>query len=173
MNSDQTLEIPILQTPRLHLQPIKSSHAEEMFFLLSDAELYHFTGGNPPDSVASLRDRYEFLRRGLSPDGSEHWLNWVLLLKEGGVVGYVQATVTEVLIRVAWVVGAHWQGQGFASEAAKTMVQWLETNYQKPITARIHPRHLASQQVAARVGLTATSEMVDGEVVWRKNRAWD
>lgn len=34
-------------------------------------------------------------------------------------------------------------------------------------TANIHPGHHASAKVAARAGLTATTEEIDGERVWR------
>jgi hypothetical protein len=59
------------------------------------------------------------------------------------------------------------QAQGFAAEAAQALVSWLHGQGANVITANIHPDHHASAKVAARAGLTATAEELEGERVWR------
>jgi RimJ/RimL family protein N-acetyltransferase len=80
----------------------------------------------------------------------------------------VQATVAAdgLLADVAWEVGVPWQGRGIASEGAGALVGWLVERGVADIRACIHPQHEASAAVAARAGLAATSDVVDGEVVW-------
>jgi RimJ/RimL family protein N-acetyltransferase len=67
---------------------------------------------------------------------------------------------------IAWMIGRSWQRQGFASEAAVAVVEWLTAEGVERIRALIHPEHHASAAVAARAGLSSTNEIVDGEEVW-------
>jgi RimJ/RimL family protein N-acetyltransferase len=69
---------------------------------------------------------------------------------------------------VAWVIGASWQGRGYGSEAAQALVAWLELAKVPKIRARVHPQHIASQQVARRAGLRPTAQFLDGEEVWSR-----
>jgi RimJ/RimL family protein N-acetyltransferase len=90
----------------------------------------------------------------------------------GGAAGTVQATISGGgrSAEIAWVVGAPWQGRGYASEAARALVGWLDRRGVRVITACIHPRHDASAAVAGRAGLSPTADSRDGERVWRRER---
>lgn len=113
----------------LILEPLSADHAEAMFQLLDDAELHRYLDQPPPSSVAQLRERYARLESRRSPDGLEHWLNWVV---RGGdeVLGFVQATVLPSGDAwVAYVIGrAHW-GRGHAFGASRAMFQHLREAY--------------------------------------------
>jgi len=111
-----------LETPRLRLEPQTAAHAQAMFAVLSDPEIYRFENA-PPTSAAALHERYAKLETRRSGDGREEWLNWVLRLRSGDPIGYVQATVqADGQAFVAYVLGsAHW-GQGLASEASAAMI---------------------------------------------------
>jgi RimJ/RimL family protein N-acetyltransferase len=158
-----------IRTERLVLVPLAVDDAEEMALVLGDQRMYEFTGGEPLP-LERLRERYRQLVVGRSADGSERWLNWVVrLADDGSAVGAVQATVAAdgSNADVAWEVGVPWQGRGIAAEAARALVDWLVERGVADIRACIHPEHAASAAVAARAGLAATSEVVDGETVWR------
>jgi RimJ/RimL family protein N-acetyltransferase len=137
-----------------------------MVEVLSNRDLYLFTGGDPPD-LAGLEAQYEAQVTGPSL-GEEVWHNWILRPNDTGeAVGFVQATVIGDSADVAWVVGVDWQGRGFASEAAAAMCNWLATQGVEKFTAHVHPGHAASQRVAASLGMQATDKIdSDGEVVW-------
>ena len=139
-----------------------------MIDVLSADELYGFTGGSPP-SLERLEAQYRAQVAGPAT-GDEVWHNWILRLVESGTaVGFVQATVVDDAADVAWVVGLDWQGQGYATEAAKAMCEWLADNGVTRFTAHIHPEHLVSGSVATAIGLAATDEVDDdGEVVWAR-----
>lgn len=138
--------------------------------VLSDPALYSFTGGTPL-AVAELRSRYRRWAAG-SPDPAVTWCNWVIRLREADcLTGAVQATITgrtgASAAEIAWVVGTPWQGRGIATEAACGLAGWLAERRTQVIIARIHPEHHASAAVAAAAGLSPTSQMHDGEVLWR------
>jgi RimJ/RimL family protein N-acetyltransferase len=160
----------IITAERLVLTPLREADADTMVDVLGDERLHAFIGGHPA-GLADLRRRYGRLRAG-SGDPDEIWLNWIVRRGvDEAPIGTVQATVTRLgdgwTAEIAWVIGVPWQGQGFAAEAATAMVTWLRGQGVRVITAAIHPDHHASAGVAARAGLTATSEDVDGERVWR------
>jgi RimJ/RimL family protein N-acetyltransferase len=152
-------------TERLELLPLKVEYAGEMARVLSARELYGFIGGEPP-TVEQLTERY---RRQIAGSGrpGEYWLNWVISL-DGVLVGYVQATVIGDEAEIAWVVGADWQGQGIAKEAATGLAEWLrEQDSAVRIAAHVYPEHPASQAVARAAGLVATGQLDDdGEELW-------
>lgn len=155
-----------LRTDRLDLLPLRAVDAAEMVGVLSNSDLYSFIGGGPP-SLVDLESHYTAQIAGPS-SGEEVWHNWIVRPNDTGMaVGYVQATVTGDSSDVAWVIGVEWQGQGFASEAAAAMCNWLATQGVESFSAHIHPGHIASQRVAESLGMEATGEIdSDGEVVW-------
>lgn len=71
---------------------------------------------------------------------------------------------------IAWVVSSRRQGRGYASEAARALVAWLDGHGVATIEAHIHPRHEASAAVARRAGLLPTERFDDGERLWRRSR---
>lgn len=179
-----------IQTPRLLLEPLAVRHAAEMVQVLAAPQLYLFIGGRPP-TLGELTERYQRLVAGPSAGRSEGWLNWVIRRREDQrLSGTVQATITVdpasatgpagaanpaagaadpggLRAAIAWVVGARWQGCGYATESAQALVRWLREHEVMTIVAAIHPDHAASAAVARRTGLVPTSERADGEIIWR------
>ncbi|MEV0472784.1 GNAT family N-acetyltransferase [Streptomyces prunicolor] len=162
------MDTELISTARLDLIPLSVTHAEEMATVLSSPALHTFTGGAPL-TPAALRTRYERLVAG-SPDPAVSWLNWVLRLRtDAHLTGTVQATVTGSEAEIAWVVGAPWQGRGFASEAAQGLVSWLAAHPAiRTVVAHIHPDHHASAAVATAAGLTPTGKWQDDEIRWQR-----
>jgi RimJ/RimL family protein N-acetyltransferase len=157
-------------TERLVLRPLRVADADELVGVLGDPALHEFIGGRP-DTLEELRRRYEAMVAGSGrPD--ELWRNWVVRRRDDAApVGTVQATLTRHAdgwrAEIAWVVGVPWQGRGYAVEAARALVGWLEAAGAGEIVAHIHPDHAASARVAAGAGLVATADEVEGERVWR------
>ncbi len=91
---------------------------------------------------------------------------------DGQALGYVQATgeVVEGVLtaHLAWVVAVPHQGTGAATAGAWGMITWLCERGVQRLVADIHPEHGASQAVAGALGMTATEEIVDGEVRWAR-----
>jgi RimJ/RimL family protein N-acetyltransferase len=166
----RAIEAAIITTERLVLVPLVAEDADELCDVLHDDRLHDFIGG-PPQSRLELHDRFVLLAAG-SPRAGETWMNWVVRRRfDSKAVGTVQATIKVVngreVARLGWMVGVDWQNQGFASEAAVALVQWVGRQGVEDIGANIHPDHEASATVATRAGLHQTEEVFEGERVWR------
>ena len=159
-----------LATDRLDLVPLRVADAAEMVAVLADPALYAWIGGAPP-SRAELVRRFRAQVAGRSPDGREVWRNWIVRERpSGAATGFVQATIVvdrPPSAEIAWMIGMPWQGRGYATEAARALVAWLEARGVRSIVAHIHPDHAASAAVAERAGLAPTGKLVEGERVWR------
>jgi RimJ/RimL family protein N-acetyltransferase len=132
--------------------------------LLDDAALHAYTGGRPA-TVEELRARFARQAAGRSPDGTQRWLNQVVRVS-GTAVGYVQASVTGDNAELAWVIAVPHQGRGYAREATLRMVAALRAEGVRTFTAHIAPGHIASERVAAALGLVPTATVHDGETLW-------
>ena len=150
----------------LSLRPLSVEDAAAMTVVLADDSLYRFTGGSPP-TEEELDRRYSAQVRGISPDGSEIWINRVVTLG-CKPIGYVQATLSRDggIAEVAWVIGVPWQSHGYAKRAIRLLLDELAGRGVSSLVAHIHPDHMASQRVAESIGLLATDETNDGEVRW-------
>lgn len=160
---------PALRGGRLVLEPLRVEHATEMATVLADADLFTFTGGSPPSRTV-LEQRYA--RQVAGPaDPAQEWHNWVVRLgADGPAVGYLQATLGPApgVAELAWVVGTSWQGRGIARQAAALVLEDVLTRGDVTrVVAHVHPDNVASQRVAASLGLVPTPLLVDGEVEWR------
>ncbi|HEY6137570.1 MAG TPA: GNAT family N-acetyltransferase [Thermoanaerobaculia bacterium] len=116
----------MIRTARLVLEPLTVAHAPAMFALLSDPALYTYLDFPPPPSLEHLQRVYARLETRRSPDGTEEWLNWIVVL-DGAPIGFVQATIyPDRRANVAYVFGsAHW-GHGYATEAVAAMLAQLD-----------------------------------------------
>jgi RimJ/RimL family protein N-acetyltransferase len=148
---------------------MRPADADEMVGVLADQRLYSFIGGGPPDRE-SLRASYARQAAGQSADGTEEWHNWIVRLRpDGTAVGFVQATIVDAgaVAGIAWLIGVPWQDRGFAVEAVRGLVTWLDRRGIRTVVAHIRPDHHASGSVARRAGLEPTDEFdEDGERIW-------
>ena len=114
----------------LVLEPLTAAHADVMFEVLSDPEIYRYLDDNGPPSAAHLRGLYTRWEARQSADGSEIWLNWMVRLTDQQPIGYVQATV--VASRTAWiayVLSSKYWGHGYALLATGAMLDHLTAAY--------------------------------------------
>lgn len=149
------------------LEPQLASHAAELYAAISDPSLYEFIDNKEPASEDALRERLTKLETRLSPDGTEHWLNWVVRNPAGEMVGYVQATVTpDHCAEIAYVLGrAHWR-KGYAHAACVAMISELRSNYGVTrLTATLDPANDASLALLRKLGLRLVWTDVPGQEV--------
>lgn len=155
-----------LITDRLVLAPLDEDDAPDMVRALLDGSWSAVTGDGPaglPGFQARYRD-HATAQRAIG----EVWHDWVIELgSSGGAIGVVQATVSNRVARITWMVAPAWQRRGYATEAATAMVNWLRNHEVDRLTALVHPDHVASCRIAAAVGLSPSDRVDDdGRVLW-------
>jgi len=124
-----------------------------MFEVLRDASIYTYLDFGPPPSLEHLQRVYATLERRVSPDGSEQWLNWIVV-REGAPIGLVQATISANGCEVAYLLGsAHW-GHGYAIEAVTAMLAELDGC---KFFATVDERNARSIRLLARIGFRHVS----------------
>jgi [ribosomal protein S5]-alanine N-acetyltransferase len=145
-----------LHTSRLVLEPLVVAHADALYPILCDPRQLEYLDQGAPASLEALRERYRKLESRRSADGSEHWFNWAIVLREGDAdaIGFVQATVLDD--HRAWiayqVTTARW-GQGIASEATRAMVEHLTAHYAvTQCLATVDQRNERSWRLLERLG---------------------
>ena len=149
---------PPLLTSRLRLEPQTRAHAPEMMHVLADPRIHTHIPTDPPTDEHALAERYARLETRRSPDGLEHWLNWIVY-HQNTAIGTVQASavIAEATSDVAYVFHPDFWGQGFASEAMQAMLEHLKTNLGvRTFTANVDTRNQASQRLLERLGFQKT-----------------
>lgn len=157
-----------LETERLLLEPIRADHADGMYEGLRDPSLYAYQTDAPPRDLASLRARYERLATGHSLDELAHWLNWILIVREGGAAaGYVQATVEKGRgsAEIGYLVLPAHQRQGFGGEAVGAMVAHLFAAGVGGLHATVDVRNSPSITLIERLGFTRTATRRSEDVI--------
>jgi [ribosomal protein S5]-alanine N-acetyltransferase len=119
---DQT----VLETRRLRLEPLTAAHAPLLFEPLRDERLYRYEAVEAPASIEELVARCTLLEKRRSPDGSERWLNWVVRLHDGSVVGRMQATVRSDHTLIGYDIFVPYWRNGYGKEACAAMLDFLE-----------------------------------------------
>ena len=153
------------------------AHAEELFDVLREPGLYEFLDEEPPPSVESLRQKLARSESRKSPDGSEHWLNWIVRDERGRMAGYVQATLfPDGEANIAYVLGSsHW-GRGLAYRAVDEMLRLVAVEFGVNVFhVRTERANLRSIRLAERLGFSAATSgesarkgIPPGEILMRK-----
>jgi ribosomal-protein-alanine N-acetyltransferase len=142
-----------------------------MFGLLAEPDVWSYTDSEPPASVEELAARHRRLESRQSPDGTELWLNWAVRYGSE-LIGFVQATVRpDRRIDLAYVIGKRFWGRGFATDAARTMVDFLDAAFPgADMIASVDHRNTASLKLLSRLGLIVCDESDPGNVLLRRAR---
>jgi RimJ/RimL family protein N-acetyltransferase len=148
-----------ITSPRLILEALRESHAEDLWCVLADPRIYRFLDDKPPASLSALAERFRKLERGRSVDDDEIWLNWTVQTTEGRCIGFVQATIyPDRSAAVAFVVGANYWGKGYGREATEAMLRSLvESCSIRGAFATVDPRNVASQNLLLSLGFGKVS----------------
>lgn len=150
----------VLENAMVRLEPQVAGHAEAMFEILSDPAIYEHEN-EPPPSVEWLHMRFRQLESRSSPDGTEHWLNWVIRLSTSELIGYVQATVyPSQRAAIAYELNSRYWGKGLATAAVKLMVTELVSNYDvQTLSAVLKRTNNRSRSLLERLGFVIAPEV--------------
>ena len=154
-----------LRAGQLVLEPLCVAHADAMFKVLREPQLYRYLDYAPPPSVEHLRAVYERLEKRKSPDGADDWLNWVVRESKGPPVGFVQATVMPGGDAwIAYVIAVARQRHRLGTLATALMVDHLASDYGvKRFLASVEADNAPSIRLLERLGFGLASAEVGKE----------
>jgi RimJ/RimL family protein N-acetyltransferase len=108
--------------------------------------------------------RYALWEARQSPDGRELWLNWAAKLREPGeYVGWFQSTVRRGgQAEIAYMIFAPYRRHGYATEAARAMIDYLSRRHRvATIWITVDRRNAASLAVGHSLGFCRREESGD------------
>lgn len=148
----------MLRTLRLVLRPLEEDDLDDLFELASDASVMRFVGdGQPLD-----RDRTARWIANASALFRSRGLGTHAILENGSFVGFCGLVIpSHGEIELLWGLSPRHQGRGFATEAARAMLEHAGRMGIARVIATIAPEHTRSIAVAERIGLALERERVD------------
>ena len=166
-----------LESDRLVLRPIEKSAARSILRGIAPANL-NFAEGYPSEFSLEVMDLLAGNRRSEAPG----FAPWFMILKsENSVIGDLGSSWKQGdrSATVGYDVILPRQGQGFATEALKTLIGfYLSQTGVEMVTADTFSEHIASRRVMEKAGMTFTRtirRIEDGEerdlVVYEIHRA--
>lgn len=138
---------------RLDLAPVTVDDASALFDALDQPEVGTYIGGPYAESAEGMGIVIARWLSGPPADRpGETWLNFVVRLADGTVIGHAQATVHDDWAEVAWVLGSAWWGQGYGSEAAEALMNHVASlgGIQR-VWATVHPENVRCKTLLARL----------------------
>ena len=166
----RTLDIPIIRTERLRLEPLSGPHSAGMFQLWSDPDVCRFSGivrdhqGRiipMPTATRSESDRIIDFWQHAAEDGWGY--RWAVMMSATeaftGIVGFNSVTACAEL--AYHLLPGYW-GKGIMSEACRAAIDWQQASGTTELEAFVEPENTASVVLAERLGLTPTDEYTAG-----------
>lgn len=157
-----------IESPRLWLEPLRATHAAELFDGLQEPELYRWISMDKPESVEDLAAHWRMLEGRRSPDGQFAWPIWVLRRKaDGRCLGRLDAEIDAqlnapnlgyYLLRPAW-------GQGYASEAVQATTAALRERGVRRIVSTVTVGNQASARVLQKAGFVFDRILKDKDCI--------
>jgi len=120
----------VFSSERLLYEPLTVAHAPELFRALSDARVTAHLS-EAPVSLEEFANEFATMAAGPPVTrNEERWINFAVRLQSSGdSIGRIQATCYGTWAEVAYMFGAAWWGQGYASEAMRWLHAHLSQQY--------------------------------------------
>lgn len=141
-----------LRTDRLWLRALQPSDASAFFSSCSaDPEVTRHLAWA---THANVSDAENFIEACLAPQDSRHDLYWVVVQRSSGdFMGIVTCSLARPAAAIGYVLARAYWGNGFATEAARAMINWVETlDAFDHIVATCEIDNTASRRVLERLG---------------------
>ncbi len=149
----------------LRLDPIKAGYARLVFKEFSDSRIYEYIPYLPPQTPEVLEERFKKLEEGKSPDGRQIWLNWLVFDEQKNKhVAWLQATVTDDIAEIAYVVFLDYWRMGYGYRSVSLMLIYLTSSFTlSKIRATMSVGNLASIALASRIGMKCVERVENGD----------
>ena len=155
-----------IATERLVLRPYEERDFAALHAIYSDEEVARYLYHEPRGEA----EVHEVLARkiaGFSIEQEGHWLN-AAATREGVLVAdLVMHWVSEQhkTAEVGFSVDPRHQGEGYATEAARALVDWAFSQGFHRVIGRLEARNIASARVLEKLGMRREAHLVENEWV--------
>jgi ribosomal-protein-alanine N-acetyltransferase len=123
-----------VRTERLLVEPIAHAHAAGLVEALAHPEVAAYLPAPDATTVEAMHARIDRLA---TPPAGESWLNFAIL-RDGVVIGRLEATSYGAWAEIAYLVGPAYQRQGYAREAVRWLVDHLRGLGVVEVWAAVH-----------------------------------
>jgi [ribosomal protein S5]-alanine N-acetyltransferase len=145
--------LPILETERLRLEPLRTEDAPDLFPIMGDPEImawWDVPEIDDPDAVAHL------VQGQVEDMGSGRAIYWSMrTLADGRFLGSCDLSEIDRRHRraeVGFILGREAWGQGYALEAMRTIIAYAATTGLRKLSARTHLGNRRSEHLLERLG---------------------
>ena len=134
-----------IKTERLTLRPFEAGDADDLYAYLSDPEVVRF---EPYETFTREQCVQEAVNRAVNP-------GFTAVVLDGRVIGNIWfGKVNDDTYDVGWVFNRAYQGKGYATEAARAVVDDAFRNRGvRRVTAHADPLNPASWHICERLGM--------------------
>lgn len=163
------LDIPILKTPRLRLEPLSLKHSDGMFKMWRNPLVQRFSGDVEDEFQTAIPMPAK--TQGDSDRLIGFWLNaaidgwgfrWAIIRIDGKTfLGHIGFNSLLECSEIAYHMNPDFWGNGFMYEAATAAIEWRRDNGGLAIEAFIEPENKLSIALALRLGMNETDAYVD------------
>ena len=147
--------LPVFETERMRLRPFTKDDYHFMRLLDSDPKVVKYLGHGGVRTEEETRTNLDKILN----DYSKHGLGLYLAedKNSGELLGRTGIIPWKVDSQLMWEVGYSFKtnswGRGYATEAAKFLVQWGLKNWNDHLISLIHPENKSSIHVAEKAGM--------------------
>ena len=158
-----------LETARLILRPFVADDLEAMHVMRADAEVARYLYGEPL-SEDETRDLLTKKIAGSAWDQEGDWLSVAVVERASGTtvgdLAFRWVSERDRTAEVGFVFDPRHQGQGFATEAARALVDWafMSAGFHRVI-GRTEARNTGSARVLEKLGMRLEAHLVENEWV--------
>ena len=157
-----------IQTERLTLRPFEAGDVDDLYAYLSDPEVVKF---EPYGTFTREQCAQEAISRAANP-------GFTAVVLDGRVIGNIWfGRVNDDTYDVGWVFNRAYQGKGYATEAARAVVDdAFRSRGVRRVTAHADPLNPASWRLCERLGMRREGRLVknvffkrdeDGNPIWK------
>lgn len=156
-----------IETERLVLRPYTKADFDVLHALYSDAEVVRWLYYD----VATPDESRERLARKVAGAAlsEEQGLSAAVELRDGAYAGdvvlFYMAPAEHKSIELGFSFLPAYQGRGYATEAARAVVDWAFRNGFHRVYGRLEPRNVASARVLEKLGMRKEAHLVENEWV--------
>lgn len=171
------MNIPLLISPRLRLEPLTHAHSQGMFELWSQPEVCRYAG--PAEDLEGNEIRLPAVSQTDSDAIIEFFLHhqalgngcrWAVIHPDEAFLGIVGFNSLEDEAEIAYHLHPKFWGGGFMSEACRRAIEWLQSSHDSHrLLAFIDQDNLPSCRLAERLGLTKSAGDRDGAIRYERS----